>query len=158
MTTLLVKNIFAAYVFENPDWCFPKYLFRLNAEHENLSKAEYQQLVKKFWDYVERRGDYAKGELPSYAAFFGTGVASGEERTLNAVKQAFDCLKFNVQINKLTTLFVNIIHGNNLFLKEINTAMNFIMENVPEDVDIQFRHSVADKQNDSVKILLAAYV
>ena len=118
MTTLLVKNIFAAYVFENPDWCFPKYLFRLNAEHENLSKAEYQQLVEKFWDYVERRGDYAKGELPSYAAFFGTGVASGEERTLNAVKQAFDCLKFNVQINKLTTLFVNIIHGNNLFLKE----------------------------------------
>ena len=158
MTRAKVNNIFNQYVFESPDWCFPKYLFRLNAEHEELTKDEYQFLVEKFWDYVERRGDYAKGELPGYAAFFGTGMASGKDSTLRAVKQAFESVSFNIEINKVSTMFINLIHNPEFSLKEVNVALKYIMEKMPANVDIQFRNTPTKEPTDSVKILLTAYL
>ena len=68
------------------------------------------------------------------SALMGTGVASGEGRTLKAAQEAIACpLLDNVKVCGASGALINVAHGENFSMFEYNEALEFLYEQIGEE-------------------------
>lgn len=69
-------------------------------------------------------------------SIMGTGVAEGEDRALDAARLAINCpLLGNMSIKGASGILVNFCHGANFAMSEMEAAMDYIMEEVGQEVE-----------------------
>lgn len=90
-------------------------------------------------------------------AFMGLGVASGENKAIEAAKKAISSpLLEDISINGARGLLINITGGNNLALHEVNDASTLIQEEAHEDANIIFGAVIDPKMEDEIRITVIA--
>ena len=90
-------------------------------------------------------------------ALMGIGVGRGEQRCMDAARQAVSSpLLENVSVEGATGILVNVTGGPSLSLHEVNTAVELITEAAHEDANIIFGYVVDDKMGDEVSITVIA--
>ncbi len=90
-------------------------------------------------------------------AIMGTGCSSGENRSLDAVKQAISSpLLQDLSIHGATGILINITGGKNLTLFEINEASSLIQTEADEDANIIFGSVIDDSMDEEIKITVIA--
>jgi cell division protein FtsZ len=90
-------------------------------------------------------------------ALMGTGVASGENRAVEAAKKAISSpLLEDVSINGATGIIINITGGPDLTLFEVNEASSFITEEADENAEIIFGSVIDDTIKDEVRVTVIA--
>ncbi|MCP5464043.1 MAG: cell division protein FtsZ [Deltaproteobacteria bacterium] len=90
-------------------------------------------------------------------AMMGTGVASGENRALEAAKLAITSpLLENVSINGAMGILLNITGSSSMTLFEVNEACKLIQEEVHEDANIIFGSVIDDNAGDDINVTVLA--
>jgi cell division protein FtsZ len=90
-------------------------------------------------------------------AIMGTGRSSGEERASEAAKQAINSpLLEDISISGAKGLLLNITGPSNMTMEEIDTASNYVKEEVDPDADIFWGVVFDDKMGDEVQITVIA--
>jgi len=90
-------------------------------------------------------------------ALMGTGVASGENRALEAAKMAISSpLLENVSISGATGILLNITGSSNMTLFEVNEACKLIQEESHEDANIIFGSVIDDNAGESISVTVIA--
>ena len=90
-------------------------------------------------------------------AFMGMGVASGENKAIEAAQKAITSpLLEDISINGAQGLLINITGGNNLTLHEVNDASTLIQEEAHEDANIIFGAVIDHKMEDEICITVIA--
>ena len=90
-------------------------------------------------------------------ALMGTGVASGENRAIEAARKAISSpLLEDVSINGATGIIINITGGPNLTLFEVNEASSLITEEAHEDAEIIFGSVIDETLTDEVRVTVIA--
>lgn len=89
-------------------------------------------------------------------AHMGIGQASGENRALNAVKQAIQSPLLETSINGARGVLINVTGGINMGIHEINEAAKLIEEAADPEANIIFGANIDESVGDSVKITVIA--
>jgi cell division protein FtsZ len=90
-------------------------------------------------------------------ALMGTGVASGENRAIEAARKAISSpLLEDVAINGATGIIINITGGPDLTLFEVNEASSLITEEAHEDAEIIFGSVIDENLKDEVRVTVIA--
>jgi cell division protein FtsZ len=90
-------------------------------------------------------------------ALMGTGKAAGDNRALEAAKQAISSpLLEDVSIEGATGILINITGGPDLTLYEVNEAASVIQEAAHEDANIIFGSVIDANMKDEVRITVIA--
>jgi len=90
-------------------------------------------------------------------AFMGMGIASGENKALDATQKAISSpLLEDISINGARGLLINITGGKDLTLHEVNDASTLIQEEADEDANIIFGAVIDPKMEDEVRITVIA--
>src|SRR3954469_23357934 len=90
-------------------------------------------------------------------ALMGTGVASGENRAIEAARKAISSpLLEDVAINGATGIIINITGGPDLTLFEVNEASSLITEEAHEDAEIIFGSVIDENLTDEVRVTVIA--
>jgi cell division protein FtsZ len=90
-------------------------------------------------------------------ALMGTGVASGENRAIEAARKAISSpLLEDVSINGATGIIINITGGPDLTLFEVNEASSLITEEAHEDAEIIFGSVIDETLTDEVRVTVIA--
>jgi len=89
-------------------------------------------------------------------AHMGIGQADGENRALNAVKQAIQSPLLETSINGARGVILNITGGLNMGIHEINEAAKLIEEAADPEVNIIFGANIDESIGDSIKITVIA--
>jgi len=90
-------------------------------------------------------------------AFMGLGVASGENKAIEAAQKAISSpLLEDISINGARGLLINITGGNNLSLHEVNDASSLIQDEAHEDANIIFGAVIDPKMDDEIRITVIA--
>lgn len=90
-------------------------------------------------------------------ALMGTGSAEGENRALEAAKQAISSpLLENVSIAGATGILLNITGSSNMTLFEVNEACKLIQEEAHEEANIIFGAVIDDKIKDGLRVTVIA--
>ncbi|HEY3354766.1 MAG TPA: cell division protein FtsZ [Polyangia bacterium] len=90
-------------------------------------------------------------------ALMGTGKAAGDNRALEAAKQAISSpLLEDVSIEGATGILINITGGPDLTLFEVNEAASVIQEAAHEDANIIFGSVIDANMKDEVRITVIA--
>jgi len=90
-------------------------------------------------------------------AFMGMGIASGENKAVEAAQKAISSpLLEDISINGARGLLINITGGNNLALHEVNDASSLIQEEAHEDANIIFGAVIDPKMEDEIRITVIA--
>lgn len=90
-------------------------------------------------------------------ALMGTGVASGENRAIEAARKAIASpLLEDVSINGATGIIINITGGSDLTLFEVNEASSLITEEADEEAEIIFGSVIDDSLGDEVRVTVIA--
>jgi cell division protein FtsZ len=90
-------------------------------------------------------------------ALMGTGMASGENRTLEAATAAISSpLLENVSINGAMGIIINVTGGPDLTMFEVNEASTLIREAAHEDAEIIFGAVIDESMKDQVKVTVIA--
>jgi cell division protein FtsZ len=90
-------------------------------------------------------------------ALMGTGVASGENRAIEAARKAISSpLLEDVAINGATGIIINITGGSDLTLFEVNEASSLITEEAHEDAEIIFGSVIDENLKDEVRVTVIA--
>src|SRR3989338_4339035 len=90
-------------------------------------------------------------------ALMGTGIASGENRAIEAARNAISSpLLEDVAINGATGIIINITGGADLTLFEVNEASSLITEEAHEDAEIIFGAVIDDNLKDEVRVTVIA--
>jgi len=89
-------------------------------------------------------------------AHMGIGQAEGENRALNAVKQAIQSPLLETSINGARGVILNITGGMNMGIHEINEAAKLIEEAADPEVNIIFGANIDESIGDSIKITVIA--
>lgn len=89
-------------------------------------------------------------------AHMGIGQAEGENRALNAVKQAIQSPLLETSINGARGVILNITGGVNMGIHEINEAAKLIEEAADPEVNIIFGANIDESIGDSIKITVIA--
>lgn len=90
-------------------------------------------------------------------ALMGTGVASGENRAIEAAKRAISSpLLEDVAINGATGIIINITGGSDLTLFEVNEASSLITEEAHEEAEIIFGSVIDESLKDEVRVTVIA--
>ncbi len=72
-------------------------------------------------------------------ALMSIGQASGQDKALNAVKQAlYHPLLEDISLTNASGLIVNFTSGNDLTLMDISQALNYLQELIPPDAELIF--------------------
>ena len=72
-------------------------------------------------------------------ALMSIGQASGQDKALNAVKQAlYHPLLEDISLTNASGLIVNFTSGNDLTLMDISQALNYLQEQIPPDAELIF--------------------
>lgn len=90
-------------------------------------------------------------------ALMGTGVSSGENRAIEAARNAISSpLLEDISINGATGIIINITGGSDLTLFEVNEACSLITEEAHEDAEIIFGSVIDDNLKDEVRVTVIA--
>jgi cell division protein FtsZ len=90
-------------------------------------------------------------------AFMGMGVASGENKAMDATQKAISSpLLEDISINGAQGLLINITGGKDLTLHEVNDASTLIQEEADEDANIIFGAVIDPTMEDEVRITVIA--
>ena len=90
-------------------------------------------------------------------ALMGTGEAGGENRAINAAKQAISSpLLEEVALNGAKGVLINITSGSGLTLFEVNEASSIIQEEAHEDANIIFGAVIDENLDDTVRVTVIA--
>lgn len=90
-------------------------------------------------------------------SLMGTGVATGENRAVNAAKQAISSpLLEDISIDGATGIIINITGGSSLTTFETNQAVTLIMEAADEDAEIIFGTVIDDEMGEEIKVTVIA--
>ncbi len=90
-------------------------------------------------------------------AFMGMGIASGENKAMDATQKAISSpLLEDISINGAQGLLINITGGKDLTLHEVNDASTLIQEEADEDANIIFGAVIDPKMEDEVRITVIA--
>lgn len=122
------------------------------------------QAVKGISDLINIRGlinlDFADVRTVMSSkgmALMGTGVASGENRAIEAARKAISSpLLEDVSINGATGIIINITGGTDLTLFEVNEASSLITEEADEDAEIIFGSVIDENLKDEVRVTVIA--
>jgi len=87
----------------------------------------------------------------------GTGVASGENRAVEAAKRAISSpLLEDVAIQGATGIIINITGGPDLTLFEVNEASSLITEEAHEEAEIIFGSVIDENLKDEIRVTVIA--
>jgi cell division protein FtsZ len=90
-------------------------------------------------------------------ALMGTGIASGENRAVEAANMAIRSpLLDNIDISGAMGILINITGGSNLTLHEVNAASMAVADAAHEDANIIFGSVIDEAFQDEVKITVIA--
>lgn len=90
-------------------------------------------------------------------AIMGSGLASGEERAVEAARLAINSpLLENVSIEGATGVIINVTGGSDLTLWEVNEASTLITEAAHEDAEIIFGAVIDESINNQVRVTVIA--
>ncbi|MBS7262155.1 MAG: cell division protein FtsZ [Eubacteriales bacterium] len=89
-------------------------------------------------------------------AHMGIGYGSGENRTLDAARQAISSPLIETTIDGASGVLINITGGVSLGLIEINEAANMIAQAVDPDANIIFGAGIDESMDDTVRITVIA--
>jgi cell division protein FtsZ len=90
-------------------------------------------------------------------AFMGMGIASGENKAMDATQKAISSpLLEDISINGAQGLLINITGGKDLTLHEVNDASTLIQEEADEDANIIFGAVIDPTMEDEVRITVIA--
>lgn len=133
---------------------------------ETFKKADQVLLhaVKGISDLINIRGlinlDFADIRTVMSAkgmAIMGSGLASGQNRAVEAATQAISSpLLENISIDGATGIIINVTGGPDLTLWEVNEASTLITEAAHEDAEIIFGAVIDDTMGDSVSVTVIA--
>jgi len=133
---------------------------------ETFKKADevLLQAVKGISDLINIRGlinlDFAdiRTVMASRGmAIMGTGVATGENRAVEAASQAISSpLLENISIEGATGIIINVTGGPDLTLWEVNEASTLITEAAHEDAEVIFGAVINPDMKDQVHVTVIA--
>jgi cell division protein FtsZ len=133
---------------------------------ETFKKADevLLQAVKGISDLINIRGlinlDFAdiRTVMSSRGiALMGTGVATGENRAVEAATAAISSpLLENISIDGATGIIINVTGGADLSLYEVNEASTLITEAAHEDAEIIFGAVIDDTLGDEIRVTVIA--
>lgn len=90
-------------------------------------------------------------------ALMGTGIATGENRTVEAATAAISSpLLENVAIDGARGIIINVTGGSDLTMFEVNEASTLIREAAHEDAEIIFGAVIDESMKDQVKVTVIA--
>lgn len=89
-------------------------------------------------------------------AHMGIGQATGENRALNAVKQAIQSPLLETSINGARGVLLNITGGTNMGIHEVNEAAKLIEEAADPEANIIFGANIDENIGDVIKITVIA--
>ncbi len=89
-------------------------------------------------------------------AHMGIGQATGENRALNAVKQAIQSPLLETSINGARGVLLNITGGTSMGIHEVNEAAKLIEEAADPEANIIFGANIDESIGDSIKITVIA--
>ena len=90
-------------------------------------------------------------------AFMGMGIASGENKSIEATQKAISSpLLEDISINGARGLLINITGGEDLTLHEVNDASTLIQEEADEDANIIFGAVIDSKMEGEIRITVIA--
>jgi len=90
-------------------------------------------------------------------AFMGMGVASGENKAIEATHKAISSpLLEDISIGGARGLLINITGGESLTLHEVNDASTLIQEEADEDANIIFGAVIDSNMEDEIRITVIA--
>ena len=89
-------------------------------------------------------------------AHIGIGSAKGDNKAIEAVRQAIESPLLETSIVGARGVILNISGGSDLSLVEINEASNIIYESCHEDVDLIFGANVKEELGDEVTVTVIA--
>ncbi|MCB0357498.1 MAG: cell division protein FtsZ [Bdellovibrionales bacterium] len=133
---------------------------------ETFKKADsvLLQAVKGISDLINIRGlinlDFADIRTVMAAkgmAIMGSGIATGENRAVEAATQAISSpLLENISIDGATGIIVNVTGGPDLSLIEVNEASTLITEAAHEDAEVIFGAVIDENMGDAVSVTVIA--
>ena len=133
---------------------------------ETFKKADQVLLhaVKGISDLINIRGlinlDFADIRTVMAAkgmAIMGSGIASGENRAVEAATQAISSpLLENISIDGATGIIINVTGGADLTLWEVNEASTLITEAAHEDAEIIFGAVIDESMGSNVSVTVIA--
>ena len=89
-------------------------------------------------------------------AHMGIGVGKGENKTIEAVRQAVTSQLLETSIEGATGILLNIKGGKNLTLDEIYEAVDLVKEVVDDSCNLIFGATITDDNKDEVQITVIA--
>ncbi len=90
-------------------------------------------------------------------ALMGTGVASGENRAVEAARRAINNpLLEEISLNGARSLLINITGGSDMKLHEVSEATNLVKEEVHDDANIIFGAVIDERMKDEIKVTIIA--
>ena len=89
-------------------------------------------------------------------ALMGIGIAGGENRTINAVKQAISSPLLESSIQGAKGVLFNIVGGPDLSMSEVDQAASVIAQTVDPDADIIFGAVIDERMMDQVRVTVIA--
>jgi len=89
-------------------------------------------------------------------ALMGIGTASGENRTIAAIKQAISSPLLETSLAGAKGVLFNIVGGTDLSMSEVNEAASVIAKSVDPDADIIFGAVIDERMVDQVRITVIA--
>lgn len=90
-------------------------------------------------------------------ALMGTGIASGEDRALNAARAAINNpLLEDVNIKGARGVLVNVTGGPKMTLHEVNEALTLVRDEADESANIIFGSVIQEEMGDQVKVTVIA--
>jgi cell division protein FtsZ len=90
-------------------------------------------------------------------AFMGMGIASGENKAIEATHKAISSpLLEDISISGARGLLINISGGENLTLHEVNDASTLIQEEADDDANIIFGAVIDSRMDDEIRITVIA--
>lgn len=95
--------------------------------------------------------------LETGMALMGTGIASGDNRAIEAAKKAISSpLLENISIAGATGILLNITGSSSMTLFEVNEACKLIQEEADEDANIIFGAVINDHMKDELRVTVIA--
>lgn len=89
-------------------------------------------------------------------AIMGIGVASGENRALEAAKKAMNSPLLETSIDGARGILINVTGGNTTSLHEVNEAAFYIKESADSDVNFIIGNVINDDFGDEIMITIIA--
>lgn len=89
-------------------------------------------------------------------AHMGIGVGKGENRMVNAAKDAISSPMLETNIDGARAVLINITGGSDISIMDINEAANMVMEAADPDANIIFGAGIDETMEDEVRITVIA--